>query len=158
MAENFKESTVKIPKPVKDEDGELVWFPIVRASKHIPFGYVVSEDDPDLLVPVKEELILLEKAKVYLKRYSYRNVAAWLSAESGREISHVGLYKRVHIEARRRHEAGQAAALAKRYKKAKDKAEKLDKKRIGGVGTRSFPDDHFFTRQYFRNEPYKEDE
>jgi len=48
---------------------------------------------------------LLEKAKKYLRQYSYRDVAAWLSEQSDRYISHVGLMKRVKIEQKRKREA-----------------------------------------------------
>src|SRR5210317_1920190 len=82
--------------PLRGEDGE--WYPIIRVGRHIPFGYKQDEDDPDLLIPIPEELELLEKAKLLLQEYSIRNVAHWLSKQSGRYISHVGLDKRVRLE------------------------------------------------------------
>ena len=85
--------------PLRGELGE--WYPVVRVGRHVPFGYKQDETDPDLLLPIPEELELLEKAKLFLQEYSTRKVAVWLSQQSGREISHVGLYKRVRMEEKR---------------------------------------------------------
>ena len=91
----------KMPDPVGLKDDED-WLPIPRISKTIPFGYIEHETDDDLLMPIIEELEALELAKDYLKEYSYREVARWLSDKSGRQISHVGLRKRVQIEKKRK--------------------------------------------------------
>ena len=96
--------TWTLPKP-EVVGGEYVWKPTVRVGRHVPFGYRQDPDDCDILLPIPEELELFEKAKEFLKRYSYREVSAWLSTQSGRYISHVGLYKRVKIEQRRKTEA-----------------------------------------------------
>jgi hypothetical protein len=84
---------------------------------------------------VVKELELLEQAKKHLKKYSYRAVAAWLSEQSGRIISHVGLYKRVKLEHKRKTEAANQRYLSQRYKEALEKAERLES-RIGGASTR----------------------
>jgi len=68
--------------PLKGDLGE--WYPIIRVGRHIPFGYKQDENDEDLLIPIPEELELLEKAKLFLKDYSTRQVAKWLSDNSGR--------------------------------------------------------------------------
>jgi len=120
----------KLPKPEETEDG-YNWKPVVRVGRTIPFGYKQSEDDKDLLIPIVEELELFEKAKKFIKQYSYREVAAWLSTQSERYISHVGLYKRVKIEQQRKNEASTQRYLAKRYKEALQKAEKLETQRLG---------------------------
>lgn len=122
--------------PLRGEKGE--WYPIVRVGRHIPFGYKQDENDPQLLIPIPEELELFEKAKLFLNEYSLRQVAQWLSNESGRPISHVGLYKRVRMEEKRRRAASQARTYARKYKEASSKAEKLEKSRLGGRGTRKF--------------------
>lgn len=129
-----------ITKPEVLEDGSIQWFPIVRIGRYVPFGYKQSELDPDLLLPIPEELILLEKAKLYMKEYSLRQVSAWLSKESGRYISHVGLQKRVAIERSRKRKAQNLTAYARRAEETAKKAEKLGRI-LGGKSAVSFPDD-----------------
>ena len=126
----MKTKTWKLPKPQK-VDGEYEWVPVVRIGRTIPFGYRQDPNDDDILLPIPEELELFEQAKKHLKRYSYREVAAWLSTSSGRNISHVGLYKRVNLEQKRKNAAKIQDFYAQRYKEAAEKAEKLEKARIG---------------------------
>lgn len=125
--------TWKIPK--RGLKGE--WYPVVRIGRHIPFGYEQDPDDPDILQPIPEQLEMLETAKLYLKEYSLRLVARWLSEHSGRPISHVGLQKRVNIEEQRRNSASTHRVYAKRAEEASEKARKLEEDRIGGQGTRN---------------------
>ena len=124
------DKTWKLPKPEKTEYG-YDWQPVVRVGRVIPFGYKQDENDRDILLPIPTELELLEKAKKYIRQYSYRQVANWLSKESGREISHVGLMKRIKIEQKRKSNASAQSYLAKRYKEALQKEERLSKERIG---------------------------
>jgi len=124
----------KLPKPIDNGD-HFEWKPVVRVGKQVPFGYKEDPDDRDILLPVTTELELLEQAKKHLKRYSYRAVAAWLSEQSGRMISHVGLFKRVKLEQKRKSEAANQRYLSERYKEALAKAEKLEG-RIGGLPPR----------------------
>ena len=126
----MKTKTWKLPKPDK-LDGEWEWEPIVRVGRFIPFGYRQDTDDCDILQPIPEELELFEQAKKHLKQYSYREVAAWLSETSGRYLSHVGLYKRVKLEHKRKKEASVQRFYAERYKEAAEKAEKLEGQRLG---------------------------
>ena len=100
----MKTKTWQLPKPEK-VDNEYEWVPVVRIGRTIPFGYKQDPEDADILLPIPEELELFEEAKKHLKRYSYREVSAWLSTTSGRMISHVGLFKRVKLEQRRKNEA-----------------------------------------------------
>ena len=80
----------KLPQPTDiKEDNE--WVPIPRISRTIPYGYELDPDDNFILLPIAIELDMLEKAKKYLKQYSYREVSNWLTTNTGREISHVGL-------------------------------------------------------------------
>ena len=120
--------------PLRGEGGE--WYPIIRVGRHIPFGYKQDEDDPDLLIPIPEELELLEKAKLLLQEYSIRNVANWLSKQSGRYISHVGLDKRVRLEEKRRRSTSAYRTYARKYEEAARKAKKIEEGRIGGSRTR----------------------
>ena len=79
---------------------------------------------------------MLEMAKEYMKEYSLRLVASWLSEHSGRYISHVGLHKRVNIEEQRRKTATTYRTYAKRAEEAAEKARKLEEDRIGGKATK----------------------
>lgn len=65
----------------------------LRRRGQLPWGYVVSQDDPQLCEPVPEQLELLKQALIYLKGCSLREVATWLSLKSGRPITFVGLAK-----------------------------------------------------------------
>lgn len=125
--------TWRIPK--QGVDGE--WFPIVRVGRFIPFGYEQDAEDKNLLHPIPSELEMLEQAKKYLAEYSLRMVARWLTEQSGRYISHVGLNKRVSIEAKRRNAADAYRLYERRYKEAAEAARKLEEDRIGGRGTRN---------------------
>ncbi len=120
----------KLPMPEETDEG-FNWQPVVRIGRTVPFGYEKDLTDLDILQPVVEELELLERAKKYLKQYSYRDVANWLSEQSGRYISHVGLMKRVKLEQKRKRQASNQRYLAERYKEALQKAERLEE-RIGG--------------------------
>ena len=86
--------------PPKNHNKE--WHVIVRTTVKVPFGYEVHPENDKLLVPVEHELEALELAKQHLKQYSYRAVAHWLSQETGRYISHMGLKKRIEVEQKRR--------------------------------------------------------
>lgn len=119
-----------LPKPNKGQ--EKMWHPIVRVTmRQVPFGYVVSEEDPQLLLPVPHELEALELAKKHLKQYSYREVANWLTTQTGHSISHMGLKKRVDIERRRKKSAAIKRELAKRLEKALKEIERLEKQGTG---------------------------
>jgi hypothetical protein len=122
--------TWQLPKP-DFIDGSYVWKPVVRLGSVVPFGYRQDPDDCDILLPIPEELELFELAKKHLKRYSYREVSAWLTTQSGRYISHVGLYNRVKLEQRRKTQAATQRYLAKRYKEALEKAERLEGRLLG---------------------------
>lgn len=129
----------KLPLPDEVED-EYIWHPVVRIGRQIPWGYEQDPNDEDILLPIPDELELMEQAKKFLKQYSYRQVAAWLSEQSGKPISHVGLYNRVKLEYKRKTEAANQRYFAERYKKALEKAEKLEKQRIGAKTPRDEAD------------------
>jgi hypothetical protein len=118
--------------PYRDSEGNSVWTPVVRVGRYIPFGYEQDPEDPDILLPIHEELELLEKAKIYLRRYSLRQVANWLTEESGRYISHEGLRKRVNIERSRKAQASIHNQYARRAQEASEKARRIQENRIGG--------------------------
>jgi hypothetical protein len=115
------------------------WSAIPRIARTVPFGYVVDDNDPDLLQPVVSELEALEQAKIHLKQFSYREVAPWLSNVTGRYISHMGLKKRVDNDNRRR----QAGTTLKRWSKwAEEKRSKAETilARIGEAEARDVED------------------
>jgi len=68
--------------------------PATRKTSTIPFGYKLDDNNKTLL-PITEELTAYRKAKDYLQSCSYREVATWLSATTGRAISAQGLRKKV---------------------------------------------------------------
>ena len=120
----------KLPQPTDlQEDNE--WVPITRVARTIPFGYELDPEDDGILLPIDNELDMLVKAKKYLKQYSYREVANWLTRNTGRTISHVGLKKRLDNERRRKNKAGSLRRWADYAKKAVAKAEEIERNRIG---------------------------
>ena len=69
----------------------------IRKTSTIPFGYKL-DDNEKTLSPIEEQLEAYQKAKVYLQSCSYREVATWLTATTGRKISAQGLRKKVLSE------------------------------------------------------------
>ena len=126
----MSKTSLKIPAPTCYNE-EYEYLPIVRLGRVIPFGYRQDEEDPDLLWPVQEDLELLEQAKVHLRKYSLRDVSAWLSTHASRSISHMGLKERIEIEQRRHREGLIQRQLIARLEKAIKKAEKIEKGKLG---------------------------
>jgi hypothetical protein len=119
----------KLPQPTDiKEDNE--WVAIPKISRTIPFGYEVDAKDNGILNPIPNELDKLEIAKQYLKQYSYREVAQWLTRNTGRYISHVGLMKRLENEKRRNNQAKSLRRWANYAKEAISKAEKIQNQRL----------------------------
>ena len=68
---------------------------VFKNSRIVPFGYEASGDDPNILIPIPEQIQLLEKAYQYLDaKQPVRRVAAWLKDVSNRSISHTALLRR----------------------------------------------------------------
>jgi len=121
-----------LPQPenvIKDED----FLPIPRIARTIPFGYQEDPEDSDMLLPIPRELRALEKAKEYLQQYSYREVSLWLEKQTGRSISHVGLKKRIDSEQSNKRRSATLREWARRYKKAIEQAEKIERERLGAI-------------------------
>lgn len=119
-----------LPQPenvIADED----FLPIPRIARTIPFGYKEDPSDNDVLLPVPRELRALEKAKEYLQQYSYREVANWLTKQTDRSISHMGLKKRIESEQSNKRRSATLRVWAERYKKAITKAEEIERTRLG---------------------------
>ena len=124
----------KLPQPT-DIKEDNKWVPIPRISRTIPFGYEVDPEDKFIFLPVSLELDLLEKAKKYLKQYSYREVANWLTTNTDRYISHVGLRKRLQNERQRKNQATSLRKLAEYAETAIAKAKVLEEERTGAKAT-----------------------
>ena len=120
----------KLPQPT-DLKSENEWMPIPRIARTIPFGYELDPEDKNLLKPIKIELDLLEQTRKHIKQYSYREVANWLSKNSGRDISHVGLMKRLKNERKRKNKAISLRKWADYAQKAIQKAEEIEEGRTG---------------------------
>lgn len=116
----------ELPKPNKGAEKE--WHPVVRvAARVVPFGYRIDPDNDKLFQPIPHELEALALAKRHLKQYSFREVAAWLTTQTGRSISHTGLQKRISIERRRKKASAIKRHLAKRLEETLAEIEKLEK-------------------------------
>lgn len=122
----------KLPYKVK------VWLRIPRISRYVPFGYEIDPEDEEWLNPIPKELELLELAKKHLKQYSLRQVAAWLTTQSGREITHDGLRKRIDVERKRKQLTSIKREYARRLKKTLQQIEALEK---NYTGTYAYEDD-----------------
>ena len=121
------------PEDVIEDDDFL---PIPRIARTVPFGYEEDPDDPDMLLPIPRELRALEKAKEYLQQYSYREVANWLTKQTGRSISHMGLKKRIDSEQSHKRRSATLREWARRYETAISQAEKLERSRLGARKSR----------------------
>lgn len=120
----------ELPKPKKGQEKE--WHVVARVClRQVPFGYRVHPENDRLLEPIVDELEALELAKRHLKQYSYREVAMWLSRETGRSISHMGLKKRIDIERKRKKAATIKRKLAKRLEETLAEIKKLEEEHIG---------------------------
>ena len=121
----------KLPQPtdLKDED-QKEWLQIPRIARTVPFGYKINEDDKELLDPIPYELEALELARKYIKQYSLRQVANWLTTKTGRQISHIGLRKRLLHERQRKNKARTLKRWSEYAQKAIEKAKAIEESRI----------------------------
>ena len=122
----------KLPQPtdLKDED-ETEWIQIPRIARTVPFGYKVNDNDTELLDPISYELEAIELARKHVKQYSFRQVANWLTTKTGREISHVGLRKRLMHEQQRKNKARTLRKWSEYAQTAIQKAKTIEESRIG---------------------------
>ena len=120
----------KLPQPT-DIKEQNEWVQIPRIARTVPFGYKQNEEDPDILDPIPTELDLLEKARQHVNQYSYREVANWLSKNSNRYISHVGLRKRLQNERQRKNKVASIRKWAEYAETAIAKAKALEEERTG---------------------------
>ena len=122
----------KLPQPtdLKDED-QKEWIQIPRIARTVPFGYKINEDDKELLDPIPYELEAIELARKYVKQYSLRQVANWLTTKTNRQISHIGLRKRLLHERQRKNKARTLKRWSEYAQKAIEKAKAIEEGRVG---------------------------
>ena len=122
----------KLPQPtdLKDEE-QKEWIQIPRIARIIPFGYKINETDKELLDPIPYELEALELARKYIKQYSLRQVANWLTTKTGRDISHIGLRKRLLHERQRKNKVRTLKRWSEYAEKAIQKAKAIEESRVG---------------------------
>jgi len=84
-----------------------------------------------LLEPIRDELEALEVAKKHLLQYSYREVAQWLTRQTGRSLSHTGLKKRIDIERKRKKTITIKRKLAQRLAQTLQEIENLETQKVG---------------------------
>ena len=122
----------KLPQPtdLKDEE-QKEWIQIPRIARTIPFGYKINKEDSELLDPKPYELEAVELARKYVNQYSYRQIANWLTQKTGREISHVGLRKRLMHERQRKNKARTLRKWSEYAEKAIQKAKEIEEGRVG---------------------------
>lgn len=122
---------MRIATPDIDEDS-ATFYKIVRLGQWEPFGYYANPDNPYYLDPNPKELLLLEQAKLHLKnRFSLRDVAKWLSNESGRSITHQGLKTRVASDQKRNKQIINARFLLQQLTEAWVTAKRIESRRMG---------------------------
>ena len=73
----------------------------------------------------------IELARKYVKQYSYREVANWLTKKTARVISHVGLRKRLMHEQQRKNKARTLRKWSEYAQKAIEKAKAIEEERTG---------------------------
>tara|TARA_R100001369_G_scaffold1126_1_gene3811 strand:+ start:467 stop:868 length:402 start_codon:yes stop_codon:yes gene_type:complete len=122
----------KLPQPtdLKDEE-QKDWIQIPRIARTIPFGYKLNEEDSYLLDPIAYELEAIELARKYVKQYSFRQVANWITNKTNRAISHVGLRKRLMHEQQRKNKARTLRRWSEYAEKAIEKAKAIEEERTG---------------------------
>tara|TARA_R110000744_G_scaffold135419_2_gene244817 strand:- start:592 stop:996 length:405 start_codon:yes stop_codon:yes gene_type:complete len=132
MSKSIGKWNLPQPTDIKEENE---WVQIPRIARTVPFGYKVNEEDSRILDPISTELDLLEKARDYINQYSYREVSNWISTNTDRYISHVGLRKRLQNERQRKNKAKSLRQWAKYAEAAISKAQVLEEKRTGAKET-----------------------
>ena len=132
MSKSIGKWNLPQPTDIKEENE---WVQIPRIARTVPFGYKVNEEDSRILDPIPTELDLLEKARDYINQYSYREVSNWISTNTDRYISHVGLRKRLQNERQRKNKAKSLRQWAKYAEEAIAKAQVLEEKRTGAKET-----------------------
>lgn len=99
-----------------------------NVTAKLPYAYMVSEEDPLLLVPDPKMVPFVEEAMDYLDSgHSYRVVADWLFEKTGQKISHQGISNIWHNHrGDKKSPKMQKLKAEARKKKPKTAAEKIE--------------------------------
>ena len=97
---------------------------LIRDDNNKLSGYKIIRETED-------ELEAIEMARKYVKQYSFRQVANWVTQKTGREISHVGLRKRLMHEQQRKNQARTLRRWSEYAQKAIEKAKAIEEERTG---------------------------
>jgi hypothetical protein len=62
--------------------------PVRKIALRIPWGYQMSDYDASILEPIEEHIQLLYDAQKQLDYVSYRDIAEWLTDQSGVRLCH----------------------------------------------------------------------
>ena len=63
-----------------------------KNARVIPYGYEISDKDPEFLIQNEDHMELIKKAKKFIdNNCSYRETAEWLSHHTGRKLTGMGL-------------------------------------------------------------------
>ena len=119
----------KLPQPIDLQENNE-WVKYLEYLRTIPFGYEEDTEDNAILNPIPDQLDKLEMAKKYLKQYSYREVANWLTTNTGRSISHVGLRKRLEMNKEEKTKLEAYANGQTMRKRQSAKAKEIEESRI----------------------------
>jgi len=59
-----------------------------KNARVIPYGYEISDKDPEFLIQNEDHMELIKKAKKFIdNNCSYRETAEWLSHHTGRKLT-----------------------------------------------------------------------
>ena len=63
-----------------------------KNARVVPYGYEISDEDPEFLIQNEDHMELIKKAKKFIENNcSYRETAKWLSHHTGRKLTGMGL-------------------------------------------------------------------
>lgn len=120
------------PDPLKKYKKKWERIPHLAINRSVvPFGYVVDPDDPDWLLPVENDLALLEQAKKHIRKYSYEAVANWMSTHATKRITGQTLKKRIEVDRKRKRLSAIKRFYAKRLETILWQIEELERRRLG---------------------------
>lgn len=68
----------------------------LKRPGQLPWGYKPCKHDPQLIEPIEAELDALKQAIEYCEVSSFKEVSKWLTAVTGRHLSHAALHKIKH--------------------------------------------------------------
>lgn len=69
----------------------MLGLPVDKTAFVVPWGYEISPHDPKMLEPVEEMIQMLVQVKQAMAYATYRDLADWMTVESGVPITCFGL-------------------------------------------------------------------